>query len=471
MLLARSIQVAGLSSLAQPYLSVPSLPKIILPSVSATAQGRIITEYDLNGAVSGKIEVNKLHNGVTAVAVDNGRATAQLGLYSGVGTRQQTQDTVGIMQIMKHTMLSTTTRRSFVWAHRVMAFHGADIKMNVARDHTAITATCTREKEWLVLDHMCQNIICPEFFEHELMRAKTLALQETSGALANPDNVLLEEAHRIAYRGGLGTPLYAAPNSIARHGRDEVLGFWEQHFRKCNSTVLVGIGLDIETVSGLGDEFLWSLEGRRLETPGTESWSGSQHSHIEAAGNTTRALYLIQGAATGTREALLLNLIKHVVGVSSSPAVYGGELNTKLMSAADHAQKAHSVHCLNINYSDTGLFGLSVAADSQEVGDVLHSSIGVMGSLKSGISDEELDAAKNKLKLEIVTQREESLMGLVGLDGLLSISPSTTAQALATVDSITSGELAGMAKAIAKSSPILVSHGNEERIPDLKDLL
>ena len=43
-----------------------------------------------------------------------------------------------------------------------------------------------------------------------------------------------------------------------------------------------------------------------------------------------------------------------------------------------------------------------------QVGDVLTSSIGVMGSLKAGISDEELQTAKNKLKLEIVAQVKAS---------------------------------------------------------------
>ena len=44
-----------------------------------------------------------------------------------------------------------------------------------------------------------------------------------------------------------------------------------------------------------------------------------------------------------------------------------GACNTKLMVAAAHAQQAHSARCVNINYTDTGLFGLSVTGHAEEV--------------------------------------------------------------------------------------------------------
>ena len=48
-----------------------------------------------------------------------------------------------------------------------------------------------------VLDHMTQNIICPEFFNHELHGAKDSAAKQTSDALANPTSAMLEEVHKV----------------------------------------------------------------------------------------------------------------------------------------------------------------------------------------------------------------------------------------------------------------------------------
>ena len=48
-----------------------------------------------------------------------------------------------------------------------------------------------------ILDHMTQNFICPEFFEHELKEATHRSLVETSNILSNPGVALLEEAHRV----------------------------------------------------------------------------------------------------------------------------------------------------------------------------------------------------------------------------------------------------------------------------------
>ena len=77
--------------------------------------------------------------------------------------------------------------------------------------------------------------------------------------------------------------------------------------------ILSSAGMDLATVSELADEYLWSLEGGAVAAPAAK-WSGLRESHIDAPGNTTRALYLTQGASAGSQEALVLGLVKHIVG-------------------------------------------------------------------------------------------------------------------------------------------------------------
>ena len=49
-----------------------------------------------------------------------------------------------------------------------------------------------------VLDHLTQNIICPEFFNHELIPAKKFAESQAREALSDPATLLVEEAHRVS---------------------------------------------------------------------------------------------------------------------------------------------------------------------------------------------------------------------------------------------------------------------------------
>ena len=71
--------------------------------------------------------------------------------------------------------------------------------------------------------------------------------------------------------------------------------------------------MDSETMCELADEYLWSLEGGSASsTPSV--WTGMRESHIESGGNLTRAMYLSEGGALGSRDQLVLDVMKQLLG-------------------------------------------------------------------------------------------------------------------------------------------------------------
>ena len=53
-----------------------------------------------------------------------------------------------------------------------------------------------------ILDHMTQNLVCPEFWFHEVYDAKAKATKENNSMMHNADVLLLEEAHRVSIERG-----------------------------------------------------------------------------------------------------------------------------------------------------------------------------------------------------------------------------------------------------------------------------
>ena len=71
--------------------------------------------------------------------------------------------------------------------------------------------------------------------------------------------------------------------------------------------------MDSETMCELADEYLWALEGGSASsTPST--WTGMREAHVEAGGAETRALYLCEGATVGSRDQLIMELLKQMLG-------------------------------------------------------------------------------------------------------------------------------------------------------------
>ena len=57
---------------------------------------------------------------------------------------------------------------------------------------------------------MTQNLICPEFFNHELFDAKDKALAQANAALSDPSILMMEEANRVSYNAIYSCVLYCS---------------------------------------------------------------------------------------------------------------------------------------------------------------------------------------------------------------------------------------------------------------------
>lgn len=424
-----------------------------------------------NGSPVAEAVGTRLSNGVSTVAVDSSSPIVHLGVYLGVGKRHETRETAGILNVIKNAWLGTTTRRTYIGGHREPIQCGANVDFNVGRDMISITASCPRDKADLVMDHLTQNIICPEFFNHELLPAKKFAESQAAAALSDPAVILMEEAHRLAYRGiGLGRSLYYNKSNCATINRDAVLDFVTANFKDSNNTAVVGVGMDSETMCELADEYLWALEGGSASsTPST--WTGMREAHVEAGGAETRALYLCEGATVGSRDQLIMELLKQMLG--GGPAtVYRGANHGKLItSAAPYTSHPFSVDCVSLSYSDSGMWGLSVTAHGDEIGDVLKSSIGVVRELVNS-TDEDVQRAKNKLKHHVIAERESraGILSNTAQESIFLDGPVSTTQVCDTIDSITTDEVVSTVTKIISSSPVLVSHGNGEHMPLQREL-
>ncbi|XP_023213306.1 mitochondrial-processing peptidase subunit beta-like [Centruroides sculpturatus] len=113
----------------------------------------------------------------------------------------------------------------------------------------------------------------------------------------------------------------------------------------------------------------------------------------------TYAAVLMEGvSAQKPEEVLSLALLQQILGNSSSISYSVGSASrfSKISKKYDYNPQISSI---NFNYSDNGLFGIYVAAESKDVNDILKATVGeVKNAIKTGPSEDELRIAKQKLK-------------------------------------------------------------------------
>lgn len=94
------------------------------------------------------------------------------------------------------------------------------------------------------------------------------------------------------------------------------------------------------------------------------------------------------------KEALALSIFQQIL--RSGPRVkYSDAKNTPLGAAAGQAtQHPFALTGMNVNYSDTGLFGFAVAAAANDINAVVKSVVKKMREVGKGINDNQLKTAK-----------------------------------------------------------------------------
>ena len=131
-----------------------------------------------------------------------------------------------------------------------------------------------------------------------------------------------------------------------------------------------------------------------------------------------------------------------------------------------------SAYAFSINYSDCGLFGVTVAAPRDDISDVVSSVATQLQSIsRDGVGNDLVNAAKRKLQARILMEAEcgSSVADIAYqasvLDGV--VSPQ---QIASMVDKITSDNVSAVARRVLAGKKSIATVGQKYTGPFLQDL-
>jgi len=187
------------------------------------------------------------------------------------------------------------------------------------------------------------------------------------------------------------------------------------------------------------------------------------------------AALVTEGISVSAPELLPLTLLSLSLGVG--PFVkYSANTATSKIGKAAHAATTNPVaaSCINMNYSDSGLFGCQVIASAKDIRKVLTAVVGAMGqATKGSISDADLLRAKNQMKSLIGMYNETScgLLQSYGTQALLAGKLFPAGDVSMAVDKITADDVNKLAKKVINGKPTLAVVGDLSFTPYLDELM
>ena len=403
------------------------------------------------------VEITKLPSGLTVVTDSMPHLeTAALGVWAGVGGRDEKPDEHGISHLLEHMAFKGTTTRSAREIVEAVEAVGGDLNAGTSTETTAYYARVMKDDVPLALDVLSDILANPSFVPEELEREKNVIVQEIGAAQDTPDDVVFEHLNELCYPDQpMGRSLLGTAKTLEAFDRDKLHGYLATHYRGPDMVVAAAGAIDHQRVVDDVSRRFASFNGGPAPKPLPAAFGkgGSRvvHRDLEQA-HLTLAL---EGVPQTDPALFSLQVFTNILG--------GGMSSRLFQEVRENRGLCYSVYTFHAPYSDTGFFGLYTGTDPADAPEMMEVVVDVIGDAVETLTDSEVSRAKAQMKagllmaLESCSARAEQLARHVLAYG----RPQTLQEMIEKIEAVTVESTRDAARTLlTRSKPAVVALGS-----------
>lgn len=403
------------------------------------------------------VEISKLASGLTVVT-DNmpHLETAALGVWAGVGGRDEKPNEHGISHLLEHMAFKGTTGRSSREIVEEIEAVGGDLNAGTSTETTSYYARVMKADVPLALDVLADILANPAFEPDELEREKNVIVQEIGAAQDTPDDVVFEHLNELCYPDQpMGRSLLGTAKTLRAFNRDSLRGYLSTHYRGPDMVVAAAGAVDHNQVVAEAERRFASFGA----TPGPKPQAAQfgkggakvVHRELEQA-HLTLAL---EGVPQTDLSLFSLQVFTNILG--------GGMSSRLFQEVREKRGLCYSIYTFHAPYADTGFFGLYTGTDPADAPEMMEVVVDIMNDSVETLTEAEIARAKAQMKagllmaLESCSSRAEQLARHVLAYG----RPQTAQELVARIDAVSVESTRDAARALlSRSRPAVVALGS-----------
>ncbi|AWL98969.1 M16 family metallopeptidase [Bradyrhizobium amphicarpaeae] len=403
------------------------------------------------------VEISKLASGLTVVTDKMPHLeTAALGVWAGVGGRDEKPNEHGISHLLEHMAFKGTTKRSSREIVEEIEAVGGDLNAGTSTETTSYYARVLRADVPLALDVLADILANPAFEPDELEREKNVIVQEIGAAQDTPDDVVFEHLNELCYPDQpMGRSLLGTAKTLRAFNRDSLCDYLSTHYRGPDMVVAAAGAVDHKQVVAEVEKRFASFEG----TPGPKPQAamfgkgGTKvvHRELEQA-HLTLAL---EGVPQNDLSLFSLQVFTNILG--------GGMSSRLFQEVREKRGLCYSIYSFHAPYTDTGFFGLYTGTDPADAPEMMEVVVDIMNDSVETLTEAEIARAKAQMKagllmaLESCSSRAEQLARHVLAYG----RPQTVEELVGRIDAVSVESTRDAARALlSRSRPAVVALGS-----------
>jgi predicted Zn-dependent peptidase len=403
------------------------------------------------------VDVTKLPSGLTVITDSMPHLeTAALGVWAGVGGRDEKPDEHGISHLLEHMAFKGTARRTSREIVEEIEAVGGDLNAGTSTETTAYYARVLKADVSLALDVLSDILTEPSFVPDELEREKNVIVQEIGAAQDTPDDVVFEHLNELCYPDQpMGRSLLGTAKTLKGFDRDSLRGYLSTHYHGPDMVVSAAGAVDHKQIVAESAERFAAFEGTPAPKPQPAVFGpgGSRvvHRDLEQA-HLTLAL---EGVPQADPSLFSLQVFSNTLG--------GGMSSRLFQEVREKRGLCYSIYTFHAPYADTGFFGLYTGTDPSDAPEMMEVIVDIINESVETLTEAEIARAKAQMKagllmaLESCSSRAEQLARHILAYG----RPLTVEELVARIDAVSVDSSRDAARQLlARSRPAVVALGS-----------
>jgi predicted Zn-dependent peptidase len=429
----------------------------------------LLTEPGDRGAVASTVRRTVLPGGLRVITeAMPGSRSATLGIWTGVGSRDETASLSGATHFLEHLLFKGTVRRSALDISAALDAVGGELNAFTGKEYTCYHARVLGDDAPLAIDVICDMVTSSLMPAHEIESERQVILEEIAMHDDDPDDVVHDAFVEAMYGDtALGRPITGTADSIRSLNRRQIVGHYRRRYTAKDLVFAAAGNVDhasvvrqvrkaFERAGALGDPSTAPSPLRGVSKP------VRTRPHVRGIERPTELTSFVAGMPALARNdprRFALGVLNTVIG--------GGTSSRLFQEVRERRGLAYTIYSFTSQYVDAGYFAVAGGCMPDTIADVLGICRDELAkAAASGVTIEELQRGKGQLRGALVMGLEDpsARMTRIGKSelvpgGLLSIDES-----VAHIDGVTLDDVHAVAHDVLTQPSALAVLGPAEAL-------
>jgi predicted Zn-dependent peptidase len=392
-------------------------------------------------------ELTVLPSGVTVVTETMPSVrSATLGLWIGVGSRDESVDEAGCSHFLEHLLFKGTSRRSAREIAEELDAIGGEMNAFTSKEVTCFYARVLDRDLPVAFDVLADMVVDATNTAEDVEAERQVVLSELDIHHDTPDDLVHSDFSEVVLRDHpLALETLGTFDSITSMARDTVHGYYLDRYRPENLTVAAAGNLDHDAVVALADGLLGDLGrpgGERGPRSAPASFGAGEVHLRQRPTEQAHVVLGVPGIGQRDDDRWALRVLNTLLG--------GGMSSRLFQEIRERRGLAYSTYSYAASYTDGGIFGAYVGTAPGKVDEAVELLRRELDRVADDVTVDEVERAKGSLTGGTVLALEDtgSRMTRIGKQVATDTEIVTVDEALRAISEVSLDDVRSVARRV-----------------------